>query len=252
MRTFIRKHLKTLLFFAIIGAIGGYFTGLFVLDGYPAEIREQVLADAGSVEVLGAVTAAQSAGYGLILGAIGILIAEKIGLWRNERKLKIRPLLWTAAVAVVSGLAIILLDLFYFSNANQAIADSYAVKPTLTYILASVLYGGVIEEVMLRLFWMSLAALVLHKIFERKTDGVSTWVLIAANVISALLFAAGHLPATFMMIGNSPMIIARCFIMNGGAGLMFGWLYRKYGLRYSMLAHAGCHVVMKLVWVLAI
>ncbi len=252
MRAFIRKHLKTLLFFAIIGAIGGYFTGLFVLDGYPAEIREQVLADAGSVEVLGAVTAAQSAGYGLILGAIGILIAEKIGLWRNERKLKLRPLLWTAAVAVVSGLAIILFDLFVFSSYSQAIADSYSVKPTLTYILASVLYGGVIEEVMLRLFCMSLVALVLHKIFERKADGVSTWVFIAANVISALLFAAGHLPATFMMIGNSPMIIARCFVLNGGAGLMFGWLYRKYGLRYSMLAHAGCHVVMKLVWVLAI
>ncbi len=252
MRTFLKKHLKTLLFFAIIGAIGGYFTGIFVLDSYPAEIRDQVLAEGFTNELLGAVTAAQSAGYGIVLGAIGIFIAEKIGLWKNERKLELYPLLWTAAVAVVSGLAIILLDLFVFSSYSQAIADSYAVKPTLTYILASVLYGGVIEEVMLRLFWMSLAAFVLHKIFARNESAVSTWVLVTANVISALLFAAGHLPATFMMIGNSPMIIARCFLMNGGVGLMFGWIYRKYGLRYSMLAHAGCHVVMKLVWVLAI
>ena len=134
----------------------------------------------------------------------------------------------------------------------MAIAESYVSKPTVPFIIASVLYGGVIEEVMLRLFWMSLVALVLRGIFDRKGEGVSTTILIAANVISALLFAAGHLPATFMMIGNSPMIIARCFIMNGGAGLMFGWLYRKYGFRYSMLAHAGCHVVMKLVWVLAV
>ena len=100
MRAFIRKHLKTLLFFAIIGAIGGYFTGLFVLDSYPAEIREQVLAEAGSVEVLGAVTAAQSVGYGIVLGALGIFIAEKLGLWKNERKLTLRPILYTVAVAV--------------------------------------------------------------------------------------------------------------------------------------------------------
>lgn len=252
MRAFIRKHLKTLLFFAIIGAIGGYFMGLFVLDGYPAEIREQVLAEAGSVEVLGAVTAAQSVGYGIVLGAIGIFIAEKIGLWKNERKLTLRPILYTVAVAVISGLAIILADILYFSNINGAIAESYVTKPTVPFIIASVLYGGVIEEVMLRLFLMSLVALVLRGIFDRKGEGVSTTILIAANVISALLFAAGHLPATFMMIGNSPMIIARCFIMNGGAGLMFGWLYRKYGFRYSMLAHAGCHIVMKLVWVLVI
>jgi len=252
MRAFIKKHLKTLLFFAIIGAIGGYFMGLYVLDGYPAEIRDQVLREVGNAEVLGAVTAAQSVGYGIVLGAVGIFIAEKLGLWKNERKLKLRPILYTVAVAVISGLAIILADIFYFANINGAIADSYAVKPTLTYILASVLYGGVIEEVMLRLFWMSLVALVLHKIFDRKTEGISTPVFVAANVISAFLFAAGHLPATLMMIGNSPMIIARCFIMNGGAGLMFGLLYRKYGLRYSMLAHAGCHVVMKLIWVLAI
>ena len=68
--------------------------------------------------------------------------------------------------------------------------------------------------------------------------------------MSALLFAAGHLPATLMMLGSSPMIIFRCFLLNGGFGLAFGWLYRKYGLRYSMIAHGGCHVVSKLIWIL--
>ena len=35
-------------------------------------------------------------------------------------------------------------------------------------------------------------------------------------------------------------------------GLAFGWLYRKYGLRYAMIAHGGCHVVSKLIWILFI
>ena len=72
----------------------------------------------------------------------------------------------------------------------------------------------------------------------------------AANVMTALLFATGHLPATAVMMGLTPMIVLRCFLLNGIFGLAFGWLYRRYGLRYAMLAHGGCHVVSKLIWIL--
>jgi membrane protease YdiL (CAAX protease family) len=141
-------------------------------------------------------------------------------------------------------------DLVYFGRYSQAILDSYAAKPTVAYILASVLYGGVIEEVMLRLFMMSLIAFLLHLVFGRKGEKPGTGMLIAANVIAALLFAAGHLPGTALLLGITPMIVFRCFLLNGSFGLLFGWLYRKYGLRYAMLAHAGCHVVSKLIWIL--
>lgn len=128
----------------------------------------------------------------------------------------------------------------------------YAVKPTIPYLLATVTYGAVIEEVMLRLFMMSLVAYVLHLLFERKRDSVSAAVLVAANVVSALLFAVGHLPANEMMFGLTPMIVIRCILLNGVFGLAFGWLYRKFGLRYAMIAHGGCHVVSKLIWILFI
>ncbi|MBR4067439.1 MAG: CPBP family intramembrane metalloprotease [Clostridia bacterium] len=126
----------------------------------------------------------------------------------------------------------------------------YAVKPTIPYLLATVTYGAVIEEIMFRLFMMSLVAFVLHLLFERKRKEVSTAVLVVANVISALLFAAGHLPVNEMMYGLTPMIVFRCFLLNGVFALAFGWLYRKYGLRYAMIAHGGCHVVSKLIWLL--
>ena len=132
------------------------------------------------------------------------------------------------------------------------IMDSYGVKPRIPYMLAAVLYGGVIEEVMLRLFMMSLIAFLLHKLFDRKKEKPATGILVAANLIAALLFATGHLPATAVMMGITPMILVRCFLLNGGFGLLFGWLYRKYGLRYAMLAHAGCHIVSKLIWILFI
>ena len=119
-------------------------------------------------------------------------------------------------------------------------------------MLAAVTYGAVIEEVMLRLFFMSLIAFLLHKLFGKKDEYPTTSVLIAANVIAALLFAAGHLPATVLLMGSSSILIFRCFLLNGGLGLLFGYLYRKYGLRYAMIAHGGCHMVSKVIWILFI
>ena len=250
MKVFVNKYWKTLLFFALVGLVGGFFTGIYLLDSYPPQMQQQILAQGITEPILGLITAVQSAGYGIVLGAIGIFLGKKTGLWKDERHLEKKPLMITLAVSVVGGLTLILPDMLFFGTYSQAILDSYAVKPTIPYMLAAVLYGGVIEEVMLRLFMMSLVAWILHQLFWRKQEKTPVAALVAANVIAALLFAAGHLPATALLMGITPMILFRCFLLNGGIGLLFGWLYRKYGLRYAMLAHGGCHVVSKLIWIL--
>ena len=250
MVDFVKKYWKTILFFAVCGLVGGFFVGLYQMDSYPEEIRQEILSQGISNVLLGAISAVQAAGYGLVLGAAGIFLGKKTGLWKDERKLEKKPLTCTAIVAILGGMLLILPDLLIFGNYSEVVRDSYAVKPTVSYMLAAVIYGGVIEEVMLRLFFMSLLAFLLQKLF-RKESG-TTGVLIAANVIAAMLFAAAHLPATAMLMELTPMILFRCFLLNGGFGLVFGWLYRKYGLRYAMLAHAGCHVVSKLIWILFI
>lgn len=250
MLTFLKQYWKTLAFFGVVGLVGGYFVGIYQLDSFPEEMRQEILSQGLTPMLLGLVTALQSAGYGLVLGAAGIWLGKQTGLWKDQRHLDKKPLLITLAAAVLGGLALILPDLLVFGRYSQTILDSYAVKPSISYLVASVTYGGVIEEVMLRLFMMSLIAFILHKIFGRNAEKPGTALLVLANVIAALLFAAAHLPATFVLIGNSPLIIFRCFLLNGGFGLVFGWLYRKYGLRYAMMAHGGCHVVSKLIWIL--
>jgi len=244
--------LETLLFFAVVGLIGGYTVGLYQLDSYPEEMKQELYAQGLNDTLLGLVTAVQSAGYGLFLGAAGIWLGKKVGLWKDERHITKKPLLAAVIIAVIGGLALILPDLLIFGKYEPALLDMYALKPTVPFLLATVTYGAVIEEVMLRLFMMSLMAFVLHLLFERKWDGVSTAVLVAANVASALLFAAGHLPGNDMMFGLTPVIVLRCMLLNGVFGLAFGWLYRKFGLRYAMIAHGGCHVVSKLIWILFI
>lgn len=252
MKAFVKNYWKTLLFFAVVGLIGGYTVGLYQLDSYPEEMKQELYAQGLNDTLLGLVTAVQSAGYGLFLGAAGIWLGKKVGLWKDERHITKKPLLAAIIIAVIGGLALILPDLLIFGKYEPALLDMYAVKPTVPFLLATVTYGAVIEEVMLRLFMMSLVAFVLHLLFERKRDGVSMAVLVAANVTSALLFAAGHLPGNDMMFGLTPVIVLRCMLLNGVFGLAFGWLYRKFGLRYAMIAHGGCHVVSKLIWILFI
>ena len=252
MKAFVKNYWKTLLFFAVVGLIGGYTVGLYQLESYPAELKQEMYAQGLNDTLLGLVTAVQSAGYGLFLGAAGIWLGKKVGLWKDERRIEKMPLLAALIISVVGGLALILPDLLYFGKYEQALLDVYAVKPTIPYLLATVTYGAVIEEIMLRLFMMSLVAYVLHLLFERKRDSVSTAVMVTANVVSALLFAVGHLPANDMMFGLTPMIVIRCILLNGVFGLAFGWLYRRFGLRYAMIAHGGCHVVSKLIWILFI
>ena len=249
MKNFLKSYWKTLAFFTAAGLIGGFFVGLYLLDSYPAEVVEEITAQGFTPLLAGLVTAYQAAGYGLVLGALGIVLAKKVGLWKDEKHFEKKPLAAAVIVAVAGGLGIILPDLLYFGNFVPAIRDSYLVKPNAATIIGSVIYGGVIEEVMLRLFLMSLIALILHKIFGRGKAQPSSAVLVVSNIIAALLFAAGHLPTTAVLMGITPMILLRCFLLNGTFGLLFGWLYRKYGLRYAMVAHAGSHVVSKFIWI---
>ena len=219
MKNYVKSYWKVILFFVVTGLIGGFFLGLYTLDSYPEAMQEELLSQGINQYVLGIVTAVQSAGYGLILGAIGILLSKQIGLWNDEIKFEKKQIIETAVIALIGGMAMILLDIWFFGNYSQVILDSYKIKPTLAYILASVTYGAVIEEVMLRLFFMSLIAFVLHRLFEKNSEQVSDIIFIIANIIAVLLFAAGHLPATEMLNGLSPMIVFRCFLLNGSLGI---------------------------------
>lgn len=250
VKKFLKEHFKTLIFFAAAGLIGGFFTGLFMLDSYPEEMRQQLLAEGMNATLLGIVTALQGAAYGVILGAVGILIGKRIGLYRGERSVEKKPLLCAIAVSLIGGVSMILFDLLWFGKVSDVIMESYSAKPSFSFVVGSIIYGGVIEEVMLRLFLMSLLAFLLNLILNKGQGTPSDKLIIVANIISALLFAIGHLPATAALLGITPLIVFRCILLNGGIGLMFGWLYHKFGLRYSMLAHAGCHLVSKLIWII--
>ena len=240
----------SLLPFAIVA---GIFVSLYQLDTLSPEMIDEVMAQVGSTELLVIISAVQTMGYALFCGFFGYILADKIGLIKPFKPEKSK-LIVTFILSLIGG-AVFSLDYWVFGNLIDGIKEADAAGLTPEGIIASVLYGGIIEEVMLRLFFMSLIAFILWKIFARgyDKDSIPTWVFITANIVAATLFAAVHLPATFAIFGKlSPLILFRCFLLNGGFGLIFGTLYRKYGIIYAMISHALFHIVSKLIWIIFI
>lgn len=187
-----------------------------------------------------------------VCGRLGYALSRAVGLM-GPLGLKKEKLLPTLGVTLGCGV-FFSLGYWTFGRWLPQVRESYE-SGLLTRRpdnwLSYVFYGGIIEEVLLRLFCMSLAAFLIWKLFFRRYDKeeIPRGVFMAANVLCALLFAAGHLSATASMYGSlTPLVLVRCFLLNGGLGLAFGWLYRRYGVQYAMLGHAGAHTISKLTW----
>ena len=235
-----------------VALVAGFFAARYTLKLVDPALLQQAVAQLGGETALLAITVIQTVLYALVCGFFGYLLSDRIGLIRPFRFAK-KPLFITLAVSLVAG-AVLSLDAWTFGRWIPEIGASYAAAGTFdadTWI-GSILYGGIIEEVMIRLFFMSLIAFLIWKIFFKKRETVPTGVLIAANVAAALLFAVGHIPATRMTFGAlTPLLLLRCFLLNGAFGMLFGRLYRKYGIRYAMLSHLLLHIVSRTIWLIA-
>lgn len=249
----MKKTIKNALLFTLallpIAIAAGYFTAGYQMKTLDPAMTEPMLEQVGGEQMLRIITAAQTVLNAVGFGFFGYILAAKTGLLRSL-KIEGKPLLVTLAVSLVGGV-LLSLDHWTFGAAMPELRQSRELLLSADNWLASVLYGGVIEELMMRLFLMSLLTLIIWKIFARKSEKAPLAAITAANIIAALLFAAGHLPSTVAMFGAlTPLLLVRCFLLNGAFGVLFGELYRRYGIQYAMLCHALLHIVSKIIWLL--
>lgn len=97
-------------------------------------------------------------------------------------------------------------------------------------------YGGVYEEILARLFLLSLFAWLFNRSWRKPgaPGAVAFWI---ANVLAAVLFGLGHLPSVSLVMPITPLVVFAALLLNGVAAVAFGWLYRKYNLEAAMVAH---------------
>lgn len=156
---------------------------------------------------------------------------------------------WLSVVfGAITGFIIVGADKFYFRQLIPELSKSEP-ETSLIGLTAGVFYGGVFEEILMRLLLMSLLVWGLSKLFNRKKDRIDGWIYWISIMIATLVFAAGHLPITATLFGElTRTILFRCFLLNGIGGLFFGYLYWKRGLEYSIISHMFAHITMQLLF----
>ena len=202
----------------------------------------------------------------LAQGAILTLIGVLVGLWASRKVGLTTPVVsalvsgrplpriggrMTLALLIgaAAGAAIVALDLYVFRPPASLNLAAGASPEAWKGLLAS-FYGAFTEELLLRLFVLSVIALALQTILtggKPSSRPLSAGVFWAANLTAAALFGLGHLPATAALAPLTAMLVVRALVLNALAGVICGDLYRRWGLEFAMAAHFGADIVLHVV-----
>ena len=195
----------------------------------------------------------------LALGvAVGVLLAHRAGLHsliaervRQGRAIwpRLRPSLLTAfAIGLVFAVVVLVLDALInpFANVEPVGSASAGQSATIGALLAQlalgILYGGVVEELLLRWGVMTLLVWIGWRVVQRGQGTPRPALVWTANILAALLFGIGHLPALAAVVALTPLLVVRTVLLNALGGVLFGWLFWRRNLETAMVAHAATHV----------
>jgi hypothetical protein len=243
--------------------------GTIAILPYALELQAGALEQLELPIPLPALIALQIVQGGLMFGILiflGMLLAKRIGLGtpildsvtRGESVLeKVRAILpISIGLGVLASLLIIGLDLYVFQpmliqelGEKANVLDQTAQPAAWKGFLAS-FYGDIAEEILLRLFVMSLLAWLgslINKTSDTKPTNTIFWI---ANILAAVLFGLGHLPAASLILPLTTLVVVRIVLLNALGGIVFGWLYQRHGLESAMIAHFSADIVLHVLLVL--
>jgi CAAX prenyl protease-like protein len=255
------KPMRWRLFFVLwTAAVMGMF---LVLPYALAMIPANTFSKLPSLRILIPLEVGQGAIFLGLLTLAGLFFSNRTGLaapileaWLDGENfwIRLKPILLPSVLVGTTGTLVILaLEFLVFQPAirHQSPAAAAALslwnQPAAWKGLLASFFGGIDEEIELRLFALSLLVWLGRFIF-RKPDGRPTatafWM---ANILAALLFGLGHLPAYSLLAPLTPVIVARAVVLNGLLGLAFGYLYWTRGLESAMLSHFSADLLLHVI-----
>jgi hypothetical protein len=177
------------------------------------------------------------------LGFLGLFLARKVGfadLWDKKvtnRQRFIVPLAW----GIGCGLTLIILDQVF------ALYIGHLPHPSFPLSIVASFTAGIGEEIMFRLFYITLWVWIISLIVRNRWKETVFWIV---TVCSALIFALSHLPTLMVLygVGNPfdilPLRIVEVIILNSIVSIPAAYYLRKYGF----LAAVGIHFWTDIVW----
>ncbi|MCL2270472.1 MAG: CPBP family intramembrane metalloprotease [Treponema sp.] len=200
-------------------------------------------------------TVAQNSVLFAIVVFFGLFFSKRIGmglpivqgiLEGKNRAKEIKSILAPSiSLGVLSGIAIVVINIPF----TQLLPDLNMLDvsaPAWKALLAS-FYGGIAEEILLRLFLVSLFVWITFIIRKGKDGGPAVVGIWLSIVLAAVFFGLGHLPATAQITPLTGLVVVRAVVLNGIAGVVFGWLYWKKGLESAIIAHFSADIVLHIV-----
>lgn len=184
---------------------------------------------------------------GIVLVAISVfvgMIASKPLGFRIGTPLSEMPVPVLAGIA--AGAVIVLIELFLFTpHLPEALKSAAAGTnlPVWKRFLAG-FYGGINEELLMRFFLLSGLLWLVTRIWHTPGGGPVPTAFIIINIVVAVIFGLGHLPATKMLTPITPLLVVRAIVLNSVAGIVFGWIYWRYGLAAAMVSHFFADMVL--------
>ena len=187
---------------------------------------------------------------------LGLLLARKIGLgapilegWLYGRA--IRPPALFVPISAGTGIAVgIVLLMLIHSPIGTALSampvTTEGAMPLWKRFLAC-FYGGLGEEIFMRLFLLSLVIWLLGFLRKKGPTRYNAVIFWIANFLVALAFGAGHLPLAAQLGPLTPQLISVVIALNAIAALPFGYLYWSRGLEAAILAHFSADLVLHVI-----
>jgi len=195
-----------------------------------------------------------------VLGGIGLTLADRIGLgmplveaW-TKRASAPYPFRNIAAIAWITAVVLVLLSLFLHTAVfdpplhtlleKQGIAVPEAPQTPPMYGFLVAISAGITEEILYRLFGLSLLAWLGGLLFHDSDGRPNPFVFWTANFLFALAFGLAHLPAQAAIgLPINPLVVTSSLVLNGIGGLIFGWLFWTFGLESAILAHILADII---------
>ena len=152
-----------------------------------------------------------------------------------------RVLAFSAVVGLLAGAVIFGADLLFLGRIEIELNEAVSLPGWWQGLLSS-LYGGINEEIMLRMFFLNGLLWLLTLLDGKKTEA-GTWKIWTAIIGAALLFGLGPLPAARAMMEMSRLMVVRVLVLNLIPGIVFGVLFWRRGLLSAMTAHFSADVL---------
>jgi membrane protease YdiL (CAAX protease family) len=144
-------------------------------------------------------------------------------------------------LAVASGLAIppaiLALDRLLFAGVSMERVRAFVAQP-LADKLQVVALAGITEELVFRAFISTLVAWPAWLLLRR--ERASVWIGI---FVAAVAFGLAHVAN----LAHVPHPYLRAIVLNGIAGIVFGWLYWRRGFEWAVLSHFIADAVLYLI-----